>query len=282
MILWELTLEAFMKYFFSLCSLISISTLCADDSFVDPRQIPVHGDYPDNPFYGIVGTGYAWTLDPGINNPNPNDWDAAIEGYDTTLGNAPFFMIGLGRQYFEMLHLDLSYTYYQPFHYEKFQTGTSNTVGFTGSHRVRFFDLSHQNILFDVSVYPWTWHAGCLGITPFAGAGVGVGFHQVTNFHTVGYTTAGATELGSTTSIGTTGVRAVFAWQVSAGIRFKPKLQHLSFDFGYHYYDGGSFYGPTNIVVNEAPSNGTVSFSNTPWSGHLKANEFYFTLNLAY
>lgn len=266
-----------MRY--PLLSLILASTtyLSADTSFVDPRDVPIKGEYPDNPFYGIIGTGYAWTLEPGIDRPS-SDWDPAKQGYDGSLGNSPFFMIGLGREFFELLHLDLSYTYYQPFHYEKFQSDPGSTPGFTGSERTRFFDLEHQNILFNASVYPWSFYIGNVGVTPFAGAGIGVGFSQVSNFHTVGF----SDNVGSTTSIGKTGVHAVFAWQVSAGIRFKPKLQHLSFDFGYHYYDGGTFTGPSNVVSNDPPYNGTISYGNAPWEGTLKANEFYFTLNLAY
>ncbi len=269
-----------MKRSFLALSLATVVFGFADNSFVDPRDVPIKGEYPDNPFYGIVGTGYAWTMDPGIDNPNPADWDPSLQGYDNSFGGSPFLMIGLGREYFDLLHIDLSYTYYQTFHYQKYQTGVASTPGFTGSERMRFFDLDHQNILFDVSVYPWSLQVLNVKVTPFAGAAIGVGFNQVTNFHTVGYDSSAG--VGSTTSIGTTGVRAVFAWQVSAGVRIKPDLQHLSFDFGYHYYNGGSFTGPSNVMVNASPFNGGISSGNAPWTGTLKANEFYFTLNLAY
>lgn len=41
----------------------------------------------DYPWFASIGTGYSWTLMPGIDNPNPSQWDFAAQGYDSSIGD---------------------------------------------------------------------------------------------------------------------------------------------------------------------------------------------------
>ncbi len=260
-----------MKIRLWLCSLLSgLSAFSYADA-------PVQTQKAKNPYYAFVGSGYAWSLKAGIHNPDPGYWDAAQEGYNSDLGDSPFFTIGLGKQLWRILHLDLSYTYYQTFHYQKQQTGTSSTPGFTGARRTRYFDLDNQNVLFSASLYPWQIKTGCGAFTPYAGGGVGVGINRVSNFHTVAYDSSA--DVGSTTSIGGPVTKGVFAWRVLAGIRFAPKIEHFSFDLGYRYYNGGKFTGPSKI---QNYTGGGATTYGKPWKGYIKSNEIYFTVNFDY
>lgn len=231
-------------------------------------------------WYGVVGAGYAWSMNADIDNPDPAFWDFANEGYDTDLEDSPFFYIGFGRQ-FCGFEFDVTYAYYETFHYQKFQTGASATPGFTGGARTRFFDLNHQNVLFSVGYTP-TWDCLCwnfcnLRIRPHIGAGIGVGINHVDNFHTVGFTLIDEDEgVGSTTSIGDRTTTTSFAWRVLAALRFSLPCA-LSMDIGYRYYDGGCFDGPSRIVSNTIDFEGGFS-SGRPWEGRLRTNEVFLDL----
>ncbi len=251
------------KIFFALmlCSLFCVSNLkasCCDC------------------WYGIVGAGYAFSEDTGINNPDTSFWDAANEGYDTDLGESSFSYIGIGKQFCQWMNFDATYSYYQTFHYQKYQTGT-------GAARTRFFDLDHQNALFTFSIDP-RWD--CLSYTlcnvslrPIVGVGIGVGIHHVDNFHTVVYNSTG--KGGSTTSIGDRVTTTSFAYKLLAALRFDFACSPLFLDIGYSYYDGGRFEGPSTIVLNDVTFTGS-SDSGSPWKGDLKTNQVYVNLGFCF
>ena len=229
-------------------------------------------------WYGFVGAGYAFSLKAGIKNPDPAFWDFAFEGYDRHLESAPFFFIGFGKKWC-CLDFDISYSYYRPFHYKKFQTGVSATPGFTGPSRTRFFDLEHENILFTATFDP-KWRYLCyrfcgLQVNPLLGIGIGAGIHHVNNFHTVGFSPTAL--VGSTTSIGKRVTTTSFAWQALAALRFQFGCSPLSLDIGYRYYDGGRFFGPGTVVSN-TPTGLGAKQSGKPWRGTLRANEIYLDL----
>ena len=238
-----------------------------------------YGDQDDDKtsWYGKVTTGYAYSFKAGIDNPDPLEWDASVEGYNSRLGGSPFIEVGFGRSFAYYLRADVAYTFFQGFQYEKFQTGISDTIGFTGDRRIRFFDLNHQNVMFNFSLYPEK-HAyfSMIGfdVSPFLGVGVGAGFHRVSNFHTVAYTD----NVGSTTSLGLKANTASFAWQGFAGVRLHPCDSFMNLDLGYRYYDGGSFKGPTKIYVNTAAFSGAGAPS-TPFKGKLKTHQFTVSFN---
>jgi hypothetical protein len=175
------------------------------------------------------------------------------------------------------MRADVAYTYFQGFHYQKFQSGTSDTAGFTGKRRNRYFDLDHQNVMFNLSLYPEKhlyFSLAKLEISPYLGLGIGAGFFRVINFHTVAYSEG----VGSTTSIGTKTNNTAFAWQGFAGMRFHPQLSCMHIDLGYRYYDGGRFQGPDFVYCNTPDLEGSPS-PGTPWKGKLRTNQFTIAFN---
>jgi opacity protein-like surface antigen len=234
-------------------------------------------DAPEKKWYGLFGTGYAYSMKANIDHPG-GIWDPATEGYDSNLGGSPFFTLGFGRAFLDYLRFDTTYTFYQGFHYQKHQSGEGNTPGFTGVNRIRFFDLDHQSVLFNLSLYPekhFYFSAIDLDISPYLGVGIGAGFSRVYNFHTVAY----AREVGSTTSLGNKHTRSAFAWQASAGIRLHPTDSCFSFDIGYRYYDGGRFHSSSTIYMNTPDFQGVPSEVN-PWKGKLRTNQITLSFNM--
>ena len=65
----------------------------------------------ETPWYASIGTGYSWTLLPGINNPNTSEWDASVEGYNSSLGNRGFYTFEAGKQIQQ--YIDVSLLYFQ-------------------------------------------------------------------------------------------------------------------------------------------------------------------------
>lgn len=267
------------KFFFSLIFFsffsfyIEIFSNCKQESFCDYA-----GKQEDaSPWYGLIQTGYAYSFDAGISNPDPLFWDAAAQGYNANLGGSPFLGVGFGRSILYYLRVEAAYTYFQGFHYQKFQSGSSGTAGFTGSKRNRYFDLDHQNVMFNFSLYPEKhcyFSLARLDVSPYIGLGLGAGFSRVMNFHTVAYSEG----VGSTTSIGTKTNRTALAWQGFAGIRLHPSRSCMNFDLGYRYYDGGRFQGPNFVYANTKDLQGNPT-SGKAWRGKLRTNQFTIALN---
>lgn len=230
-----------------------------------------------------IGSGYAWSSKAGISNPDPSFWDASNSGYDDELGSQPFYMFGLSRQVHPYIDINANYTVYNTFQYQKHQEGTPTGTGPTGSHRNRFFQLDNRGLLFNALLHPqqnWlSWNHFTL--TPFVGGGIGVGFNTVKNFYTVGYNASSGT--GNTTSIGTGPTeKTSFAWDVMAGFTVGLGNNPFSVSFGYRYYDGGEFKGPSSVTLNTSGSAGTIYNGAAAWTGHLKTNQFFGSFNYSF
>lgn len=226
---------------------------------------------PENPWYGSIGTGYSWTLLPGINNPNPSEWDASSEGYNSSLGSRGFYTFEIGKQIQHYVDVSLMYLNHETFNYQMFQEGISSTEGFTGEQRNRYFNLNNRALLVSGFLHPdHNWYKiSTVSLSPFIGGGVGYALNQIDNFYTVGTVTTGGSAVGSTSSIGNPVSTNSFAWQATAGLSIRP-INHLSLDVGYRYYDGGNFETSSTTYSN---TGGLLSA--TPWAGHLSANQLF-------
>lgn len=227
---------------------------------------------PSYPWFASIGTGYSWTLKPGIKNPDPTFWDFSVQGYDSSLGDRGFYTFALGKQVHEYLDLSLSYLAHEEFNYQKYQTGVSSTPNFSGSVRNRYFKLNNRALLINGFLHPASsWYqVASIELTPFIGAGLGYARNKVNDFHTVATVNVNNTFIGSTTTIGNEGNRNSFAWQGTIGLNLRPQQSHFSVDFGYRYFDGGKFEGPRATYGNQE---GWLSAK--PWSGRLKANQAF-------
>jgi opacity protein-like surface antigen len=228
-----------------------------------------------NPWFVAVGGGYAWSNESGVSNPDPDFWDSSTQGYNANLGNSPFWSLGIGKQVWDYINFDISYTDYDTFHYQKYQTASdATTPGFLRA-RTRYFDLNNQSLLVNVTLHPrshqLSFNCDQFSIFPFISAGIGAGFNRVNNFYTVGNVSG----VGSTSSIGEEDVtHTAFAWQGSAGLTIMAVNSYLAVDIGYRYYDGGDFNGPDTIMVNNSPDTGNV-ISAPAWSGRLTTNQAF-------
>lgn len=227
---------------------------------------------PGLPWFVSIGTGYSWSVKPGIENPNPAIWDFSNEGYDSPLGNRGFYTFSIGKQVHQYIDLSLTYLDHEVFNYQRFQTGGSDTIGFTGNARTRYFQLDNKALLVSGFLHPAQYLYSMVGIelTPYVGAGLGYAKNEVRDFHTVGSTTVAGVAIGSISSIGTATGKNAFAWQGTVGLNLRPQQSHVSTNIGYRYFDGGKFEGPSSIFTN---SNGDLA--STPWTGRLKTNQLF-------
>lgn len=223
-------------------------------------------------WFASIGAGYSWTQLPGIVNPNLADWDFSDQGYDSSLGNRGFYTLEVGKQVHRYIDVSLLYLDHETFNYQMFQTNSLSQSGLAGSARNRYFNLNNRGLLVNGFLHlDHSWYdMFTVGFTPFIGGGIGYALNQVTNFYNVGSTDVNGTAIGSITSVGNHVNTSSFAWQASAGLNIKPELNHLSFDLGYRYYDGGHFNTSTSI---HSYVSGTVPV--TPWSGEVKANQLF-------
>jgi hypothetical protein len=231
------------------------------------------GDAQTNPWFFAIGTGYSWTMMPGIENPNPSVWDASFQGYDNSLGNRGFLTFELGKQVHPLIDVSVMSMMHETFNYQKFQSGSPGTPDFTGAQRNRYFNLNNKSILFNAFLHPESfWQCHELLYRPYISAGIGYAYSYMNNFYTVGNQVEGPglPNVGSTDSIGTPVSTNAFAWQGSAGVSFRTQSSPVSFNTGYRYYNGGQFNGPTSVFTN---ANGFVNA--TAWSGILQANQWF-------
>lgn len=233
--------------------------------------------------YTQMGSGYAWMRTANIACATvENDWDAAIEGYNAKLNNVAFLDFALGFRPATCFDLDISYGIYQTMHYQKYQTGTSTTAAFTGTKRMRFFDLDHKNILINGILHP-SGDIFCITLSrvtifPYVGAGIGAGFYQLGKFYTIAYSELNDSfGVGSTTSIGQLCCGTSFAWQGTLGLTIKSTKQPIAFDIGYRYYSGGNFFGPKQcIMANTTDYQGGYWTPGASWKGRIRSNQLVF------
>lgn len=215
-----------------LCSALFFSQILLADStsYQDPSVQNPKPHHKKSHFHAIVASGYAWSMDANIRNIDYSQWASSLEGYDASLGNSAFIMLGFGYRLFNMLDIDFDYTLYDTFYYQK------NQVDDFGDRRTRSFDLNHQSSIFNFTFSPWTFGFYKTKFTPFIGMGIGVGTNQVSHFQTIFCDPTQG--IGLATSIGSPHTRNSFAWQGMGGIRVHPCNSRLSLDLAYRYYNG--------------------------------------------
>lgn len=244
---------------------------------------------------------------------DPAFWDASPEGYNARLGNSAFYQSSLGYQHCSWLAFQVSANYRPGYEYCKFQTSAAaDTTGFIGT-KTRYLKLSSLAFMADIFVnklgehYSWESCGGCLTVAPFIGAGVGVAYNNLYDFHSVVPAQPASTGLTPNTyptnaidsrvySMMNPYVKQSFAAQGAVGLVARA-WEKLNVEVGYRFFYGGKIqtnnYGyqfKSGAVVNQpqvtvtatgavvAKANSEfVPFAqeNTPWYGKLMANEFF-------
>lgn len=235
----------------------------------------------DSPWFGFAETGYAWSIKTGTKNPDSSFWDDAAQGYNTRLNGASFITVGFGRSFYnEMIDASVLYGQLGVLHYQKYQTGSSTTPGFTGNARTRLFNVEHQHALIRMGLDAKKYLSCTIwnvAFSPVGSIGIGVGVNNTSNFNTVAYNST--MMVGSTTSVGKPVTKTTFAWEGSLGIRVQPEQSHVGMKLGYNYLDGGKFRCPSVVMLNTSDVQGGQR-SGAPWKGSVRTHQILFSLDI--
>ncbi len=228
-------------------------------------------------FFLNAGTGYSWSNKADV-EANQTFWDPASQGYNADLSGSEFYSAGFGFLIDKFLSLGVNVTRRPSYKYSKFQTpppGSAQPTGFIGT-KTRKFDFANTSIMFNALIYTGAlyhaliWHlTNLMSLQPFFGAGIGVAYNTVNNFHSV--TAATTNGFQNVNSIGNKVTQTSLAWQALVGLHFIV-THHIAFDAGYRYFDGGNFTGPKYIYQVAGVANGLVV---PAWKGHFTANEAF-------
>ena len=224
--------------------------------------------------YIKLGSGGSYSMNTNI-SANPVDWDASPQGYNGNIGHTAIYSSAFGYNYSSLISGDIEYIYRPSYSYSKFQTSTAaGTINFAGN-KTRYFDLQSNSLMANIYLHgqglsdkmKWDLSSG-FPMEPFIGAGIGVAFNTMSNFHAVSAATpAGAN--GPVVSMLPDQLRTSFAWQLSAGLNLYNDT-HFNLGAGYRYYNSGTF-NSNNYFTD-------WQIQTSPWKGKLQSNEFFVTL----
>ncbi|WP_133130564.1 outer membrane protein [Legionella yabuuchiae] len=227
----------------------------------------VGSEIPSNSWFGEVGTKYSWAVKPG-GDSNPSYWSTANEKNSNTLSDGGFYSFAVGKQIHRYFDISLNYLNNEAYNYLVDQSYSSATAS-TSNARHRYFNLNNHAILLNAFLHPSERYftVTSVSLTPFIGAGIGYARNNLTD----SYAAKTPSYRDATTSSTSPDLnKNAFAWQGSLGLNVNPALDHLSFDIGYRYFDGGKFDGPSTM------SGITTSYQDSSaWTGRLKANQLF-------
>lgn len=258
--------------FFALCGLtIPAFALVTQPA---PSYMPPVTDQAKNVFI-TVGSGYSWSTHPDI-SVDTSFWDASPQGYNSSLGNSAIFNAEAGYIANPWLSFGLGVSYRGDYSYSQFQTSTAmNTPGFS-SDKTRYFDLNSTALManlylnkFGNTHYLNYQFTPTIGIHPFVGAGIGVAYNEMTDFHSV---LDNGTDVSSVMADNT---EKSFAYQAMAGLMLELN-KALSIDAGYRYFNGGDIQ--SNDYLQTATGASVVA---PAWTGTLQSNEVFLEINFA-
>lgn len=250
---------------------------------------------------------------------------AAEQGSDNlenaTLGKSGFVGVAVNRRVWcDWLALGVAIEAYSPFRYAKQHVGGTIATASPNSEILptnyqRSFEVSHQNVLFNVQFSlpeDWAWGCGSTNISPTFGAGVGVGLNEVRNFQAIGLNTIASSVTTNplstvpqystmVTTLGLPHSKAAVAWQANFGIKFQPEDSNVSFVAAYRFYEGGKFASSDTFMLNDGilaaqtytSGAGVASTAVTTthrgnrvelarWNGHIRTNQVVLCLDFAF
>lgn len=249
------------------------------------------------PWFLEFGTGVSWSntakinLQPELKNLAPNNgWTDAVNSYNSGLGSVPIYMAGIGYTVNPLLKIDANYAFRGIYKYNNHliskHTGTANPL----PDNTRYFNLTSNSLLFNASLFAKGLEDRKYGsylikdmgrfgyIQPTVGAGIGVSYNTVSNFHTIIDGTYYNTSVMQDATI------ASFAWQLDAGFDWQF-TDRFSVDIGYRYFSAGRFNSNDALVTRLDTSSSTYTPKYTTWKpawlSSLTANELFITARVA-
>lgn len=258
----------------ALCLFVMPHILQAEEC--EPPKAPVIPCNIQRPFL-YVGGGYAWSRKASL-EVDPAFWESSPQGYDGDLGNSEFYTLGAGYHFNPLFSMMLEATYRPSFEYKRFQTSTAvATPGFLGT-KTRHFRFDNWAVLVDAFLNKqgdyWQIGGKCGCFAPFVGAGVGISYNTVKDFHSV-LPRDPITTFMPVRSIMPDFTKISWAGQLMAGFvsRVTP---FMTFEIGYRRFFGGRFW--SNRYFDDVPSGLTSSIIIPAWRGTFQANELFVGL----
>jgi len=239
-----------------------------------PSYVPQAADHTKNVFI-TLGSGYSWSTHADI-SVDTSFWDPSPQGYNSSLGNSSIFNAEAGYIFNPLLSFGLGVSYRGDYSYSQFQTSSAAaTPGFNGD-KTRYFDVNSTALManlylnkFGDTHYLNYQFTPTMSIHPFIGAGIGVAYNQMTNFHSV---------LGNGTdvvSLMADNTEKSFAYQAMVGLALELN-KTVSIDGGYRYFNGGDIQSSNYLEP------GTAAPVVAPaWTGKLQSNEVFVEINFA-
>lgn len=263
---------------FSCLSLVNHLLAEVPVTLIEPEAAKVNPNYKwSNSSY----VGYAWSLKPGLVNPDTTKFTKVAPGDtdDLEMTNVSYAGISLGRHIFKCLLVSLSYEIFNSFNYQKYHSGGSlpgSTV--LDTNFLRSFSITHQSVLLNLSIdFPDKWKKqwGDVNIMPALGAGLGVGINLMSGFQTLVF--SGTPPVAALTTQGLLNLKNSLAWYVNVGISFQPTDTEANFGIAYRYYNGGKFSSGSRYVINDSNEEALVDLA--AWTGIIKTNQIKLFLN---
>lgn len=237
-----------------------------------------------SPFYLLAGSGASFANDAKLSF-NPNYWSGTPSGYNSSLGTAPLYTAGIGYLWSDFLNIDVSYAYRGLYQYSKYQTPSATSAtdpNPLSASRTRYFDLSSNSLLFNATLLgkgysdKLAYDMDNMGfIQPFLGAGIGISYNTMGNFHTI------LSGTNYSTSVMSDYTQPALAYQLNAGLEWK--YERIAIDVGYRYFYAGG-YSSSNYLTTNLNTSGTpvATTEISPWTGTLSANEVFVTAKIQF
>lgn len=232
-------------------------------------------------YFGIEG-GYSSSLSSNLDvnetqsTPTHGVWDHPLEGWNTKMGSQLEYGLAVGYNVCDLVSLELLYNNRPSFNYVKGQTVPNSSLG----DRTRYFDLANQTLMIN-GVFHMAAMLDVLqnfktktNLEPFVDVGMGLAKNTISNFHTISTTGAIYSKMLDKTSYS-------LAAQVGIGIDY-DFTKNWSMKAGYRFVFGGKFNTQDYITDDpgsrhtSVPGSGTIEY---PWSGKLRTNEVYLSVN---
>jgi hypothetical protein len=209
---------------------------------------------------------------------NLTQWDPANEGYNATLGTAPFFGFGFGVIPTDWLTLGASVNYRGKYKYKKEQTVPAGaaTPGLL-PNKTRHFNVDSLSFTADIffnRVVDSCFTYDFCGATfiPYIGGSIGWAQNNLYDFHSTLTETVviSGVPYNTVASIMTPNSRLSFAWTVEIGFDV-TMCRLVVLGLAYRYFDGGKFKS-NDYTVDLIP--GSVRpVAPSAWTGKLRAHE---------
>lgn len=268
--------KKYLIFFSTLCLVANCSatTLSYKDAAVVYKD-----SIQEKPFFVLLGIGGSYSMRTSIAT-NPSQWDPAIQGYTNDLGSSVLYTAGLGYNLSSLFTTDIEVTARPSYSYMQYQVpgAGASTPGFAGT-KTREFDLLNTSIMANLyingkAVKLFTHMGSKTILQPIVGLGLGIAYNTVSDFHSVqaSSSVAGSNDV---TSIMNSNTKSAFAWQAFLGAE-AVYADTWALDLGYRYFNGGHF--ESNNYLTNVPSGLTSQLTVSPWSGTLRANEWFINL----